>query len=241
VAENSIQNEATLRHVAIIMDGNGRWAKEQGKKTISGHQQGAKTLKKIVEAAVQEKIEYLTVYAFSSENWLRPKEEVEGLMGIMRHMLKNEVKKLYEQNIRLKVIGNISLLPGDLQDLIRKVEEKSLTNNALTLVIALSYGSRQEIIQAVKKMAEKVSSGNIGIEEITEDKFDSVLYTQGIPDPDLLIRTSGEQRISNFLLWQSAYTEFYFTSVYWPDFSVEEFKKAIEVYYRRKRRFGLRV
>tara|TARA_R110002050_G_scaffold294841_1_gene453059 strand:- start:29325 stop:30047 length:723 start_codon:yes stop_codon:yes gene_type:complete len=230
----------SLTHVAIIMDGNGRWAKQQNKKTIFGHQEGAKTLQKIVEESVRQKIKFLTVYAFSSENWLRPKDEVESLMGLMRHMLKNEVKKLYKQNIKLKIIGDRSLLPKDLQDLIQKVEKKSEKNDALTVVMAISYGAHQEILNAVKKVSEQVSKGHLQAEEITQDVFSNFLETKDIPDPDLLIRTSGEQRISNFLLWQCAYTEFYFTPVLWPDFNETEYQKAIETFYGRKRRFGLR-
>lgn len=239
--EDSPKDSNSLQHVAIVMDGNGRWAKQQGKKTLLGHQQGAKTLRKIVEESIRREIKFLTVYAFSAENWLRPKDEVDGLMGLMRHMLKNEAKKLYEQNVCLKVIGTKDKLPKDLQKLIQQVEEKSKTNDALTLVMAISYGARQEIIGAVKNLATQVLEDKINPEEITEEKFESFLDTQGIPDPDLLIRTSGEKRISNFLLWQCAYSEFYFTPVYWPDFDETEYEKAIEDYKTRKRRFGLRI
>ncbi len=239
--EDSPKDSNSLQHVAIVMDGNGRWAKQQGKKTLLGHQQGAKALRKIVEESIRRNIKFLTVYAFSSENWLRPKDEVDGLMALMRQMLKNEAKKLYEKNVRLKVIGKKNKLPKDLQKLIQQVEEKSKTNDALTLVMAISYGARQEIIGAVKNLATQVLADKINPKEITEEKFESFLDTQGIPDPDLLIRTSGEKRISNFLLWQCAYSEFYFTPVYWPDFDETEYEKAIEDYKTRKRRFGLRI
>lgn len=239
--EDSPNETNNLKHVAIVMDGNGRWAKQQGKKTIIGHQQGAKTLRKIVEESIRRHIKFLTVYAFSSENWLRPKDEVEGLMGLMRHMLKTEAKKLYEQNVKLKVIGDKTQLPKDLQKLIHQVEEKSLKNDALTLVMAISYGARQEIVGAVKSLSKQILENKLKPENITESEFENFLDTQGIPDPDLLIRTSGEQRISNFLLWQCAYTEFYFTPVYWPEFDETEYEKAIETYKTRKRRFGLRT
>lgn len=230
-----------LQHIAIIMDGNGRWARDQNKKAIMGHRQGAKTLQKIVEETLRLKIPYLTVYAFSSENWARPKAEVEDLMGLMRHMLRNEAKKLYEQNIKLKVIGDRTLLPQDLQDLIQEVEEKSADKTALTMIMAISYGARQEILAATKALMQRSTDGQLSASELNEKTFEKYLSTAGIPDPDLLIRTSGEQRISNFLLWQCAYAELYFTPVYWPDFGVDEYKKAIDEYYQRKRRFGLRI
>lgn len=217
-----------MQHVAIIMDGNGRWAEARHLPRLEGHRKGAEATRRAMEACGDHKIPYLTLYAFSTENWDRPEDEVRDLMGLLRHYLKNEIKQLNENNIRLRVIGDRSRFDKDLIAQIEQAEAKTAKNTKLNLNIALSYGSRQELEMAAKKLAEK--GGELG----------DYLYTAGIPDPDLLIRTGGELRISNFLLWQMAYTELYFTPTLWPDFDTAEFSKAVEEFHRRVRRFGRR-
>ncbi len=224
----------SLTHVAIIMDGNGRWAKSQGKPRLFGHRRGAENIKSIVEESIAQKISYLTIYAFSTENWHRPQEEVSGLMNLLRFYLKNEIKTFKKQGVRLRMVGERSRLDKDIQELIAHAEKETQDNSVLTLQVALNYGSRGEITEALRKM---VSSG-IEVSQITEEKIGEFLYTAGAPDPDLLIRTGGEQRLSNFLLWQSAYAEFYFTETFWPAFSKQEFQKALSVYDGRERRHG---
>lgn len=226
------------RHVAIIMDGNGRWADRNGVSTISGHRMGAEATRKIVQHAAKRGISYLTLYAFSAENWLRPKGWVEDLMGLLRHNLKNQVQDLAENGVCLKVIGDRSKLPPDIISLIEESEAKTALNNKIHLTMALSYGGRDEILNATKNIAVKIKSGQLTVDEITAEVFAQNLYTAGIPDPDLLIRTSGEERISNFLLWQMAYTEFVFSPTLWPDFSPEDFDQALETYQQRERRYG---
>lgn len=226
------------RHVAIIMDGNGRWADHNHVSTISGHRAGAEAARKIVHHAATRGIPYLTLYAFSAENWLRPQGWVDDLMGILRYNLKHQVQDLVDNGVCLKVIGDRAKLPSDIVDLIEKSEEKTAANARITLIMALSYGSRDEIVNATKKVAEQVKTGHLKVEDITVDTISHHLYTAGIPDPDLLIRTSGEERISNFLLWQMAYTEFVFSPTLWPDFSPEEFDQALETYQQRDRRYG---
>lgn len=227
------------QHVAIIMDGNGRWAKKQGFMTrIKGHESGVSALKNIATAAAEAGVRYLTVYAFSTENWNRPKAEVNGLMRLLVSSLEKEIATLQENKIQLNTIGHIENLPKDCQKGLADVINKTKDNDRMMLTLALSYSSKQEIIEATQKVAEKISSGELNPEEITEDTFRSHLYTSQIPDPDLLIRTSGELRISNFLLWQIAYSELYFTETLWPEFTKEEFNKAIDSYQNRERRFG---
>ncbi|MBE5869793.1 MAG: isoprenyl transferase [Lachnospiraceae bacterium] len=227
------------KHVAIILDGNGRWAKSKGMPRNYGHMQGAKNVETICEAAYNMGIEYLTVYAFSTENWNRPKDEVEALMKLLRNYLKTCLKTAAKNNMCVKVIGDKSGLDRDIRDTIEGLEKATRDYDGLHFQIALNYGSRDEILRAVRKLMSDSAEGNLAAETLDETVFASYLDTAGIPDPDLMIRTSGEQRISNFLLWQLAYTEFYFTSVPWPAFGPEELRKAVEEYNHRDRRYGL--
>ena len=226
------------KSIAIIMDGNRRWAKAQGKPVSFGHKEGAKTLEKIVRYANKIGLEYITVYAFSTENWKRSQEEVSTLMGILRWYLKDCVKKSMKNNVRCRVIGRKEELSPDIVQSIENLEEKTKNNTGLNFTIAINYGGRDEITRAVKKIAADVKAGKINPDDITEQTITDNLDTRELPDPDLLIRTSGEQRLSNYLPWQLAYTEFYFTDTYWPDFSKEELIKAFEKYNKRERRFG---
>ncbi len=225
-------------HVAIIMDGNGRWAKARGLPRSAGHQRGAEAARKAVRAAADAGVSYLTLFGFSSENWSRPDEEVTDLMGLLRFYLKREVKSLEKDGVRLRVIGNRSLLPDDIQELISGAEERTRENKKITLVIALSYGGRAEIVEAAKSIATKAKEGDIDVSEIDEKMFSGFLETSDIPDPDVLIRTSGEKRISNFLLWQTAYSEFIFIDTLWPDFSANDFEAALAEFGARDRRYG---
>ena len=225
-------------HVAIILDGNGRWAKKRFLPRNMGHAQGSKTVERIIEDAFDMGIKYLTVYAFSTENWRRPKDEVDALMKLLRDYLKTCIKRANKNNMRVRVIGDVTGLSEDLREKIEQLEEASKGNTGINFTIALNYGSRDEMIRAMKKMAGDLLAGTLKKEDITEDVFAGYLDTKGIPDPDLMIRTSGEQRLSNFMLWQLAYTEFYFTDVLWPDFNKKELKKAVEYYNGRERRFG---
>lgn len=227
-----------LKHIAIIMDGNGRWAKSRGLPRSAGHKQGAETLKKIASAAADMGIEYLTVYAFSTENWKRPQEEVDYLMGLLRQYLKSGLKEIQDKGARIIFIGEREMLAADIVEQMQKIEEETAANDKFTLCIALSYGSRQEITAACKKLAAKVQSGVLDIGDINENLISSTLYTNNIPDPDIVIRTSGEQRISNYLLWQIAYSELFFTSTLWPDFSSAELKDIVDNYQLRERRYG---
>jgi len=226
------------RHIAIIMDGNGRWATMRGKSRVDGHKAGAETSQKIIRAAKELKIPYITLFGFSSENWNRPQDEVYELMGLLRYYLKRETAELHKSGVRLKVIGQRDRLDKDIVKMIENAEDLTKNNEEITVIIALSYGGQQDIVQAAKQLAEKAISGEIETNDIDEDVFSSCLLTKGIPDPDLVIRTSGEKRISNFLLWQSAYAEFYFTDVLWPDFDKTGLEEAINVFATRERRFG---
>lgn len=226
-------------HVAIILDGNGRWAKAKGLPRKAGHVQGAKNVETICEAAYNMGIKYLTVYAFSTENWNRPQDEVDALMQLLRNYMKTCLKTAAKNNMSVRVIGDKTRLADDIRDSIAKLEEATKDYTGLHFQIALNYGSRDEITRAVKSLAQQVAAGELAPEQITEQTISEHLDTVGIPDPDLMIRTSGEQRISNYLLWQLAYAEFYFTSVPWPDFGKKELEKAIEAYQNRDRRYGL--
>ena len=226
------------QHVAIILDGNGRWAKAKGMPRNYGHAQGSKNVEKICEEAWRMGIKYLTVYAFSTENWNRPKEEVNALMKLLRNYMKTCLKTAAKNDMKVRVIGDITKLDEDIQKRILELEEATKNNGGLNFQIAINYGSRDEITRAVRTLAEDVKEGKLMPEEVNEACIDRYLETHDIPDPDLLIRTSGEQRLSNYLLWQLAYTEFYFTDVPWPDFSKQELEKAIEQYNRRDRRYG---
>ena len=227
------------QHVAIILDGNGRWAKSKGMPRNYGHVQGAKTVEKICEEAYRMGIQYLTVYAFSTENWNRPADEVDALMGLLRNYMKTCLKTAAKNNMCVRVIGEKSRLDEDIRRRIAELEAATKENTGLHFQIAIKYGGRDEIIRAVKKLAKQVQAGELNPEDITQEQFDGALDTAGIPEPDLLIRTCGEQRISNFLLWQLAYTEFYFTPIAWPDFTKEELEKAVAAYNKRDRRYGL--
>ena len=226
------------QHIAIIMDGNGRWAQAKGLTRTAGHKRGAEAVHRAVEGAVEEGIRYLTLFGFSSENWKRPAQEVRDLMGLLRFYLKSEIKKLNNEGIRLRIIGDRHRLEPDIVTLITEAEEITADNLRLDLTIALSYGSRAEIVLASQKIAEQVAAGNITPGDVSEELISSHLYTRDIPDPDLLIRTSGEHRISNFLLWQLAYTELVFIDKRWPDFNKEDFRIAISEFQSRERRFG---
>ena len=226
------------QHVAIILDGNGRWAKAKGMPRNYGHAQGSKNVEKICEEAWRMGIKYLTVYAFSTENWNRPKEEVNALMKLLRNYMTACLKTGAKNDMKVRVIGDITKLDEDIQKRILELEEATKNNGGLNFQIAINYGSRDEITRAVRTLAEDVKEGKLMPEEVNEACIERYLDTHDIPDPDLLIRTSGEQRLSNYLLWQLAYTEFYFTDVPWPDFSKQELEKAIEQYNRRDRRYG---
>lgn len=226
------------QHIAIILDGNGRWAKKRFMPRNYGHAQGSKAVEQICEDAYNLGVKYLTVYAFSTENWARPEDEVESLMKLLRNYMKDCIKRTTKNNMRVRVLGDKTGLPEDLRESIQHLEETSASNTGLNFNIALNYGSRDEMVRAMKRMATDVKEGNMSIDQISEQVFSSYLDTKDIPDPDLLIRTSGEQRLSNYLLWQLAYTEFYFTDVLWPDFDKKELIKAIEYYTSRDRRFG---
>ena len=227
-----------LQHIAFIMDGNRRWAKKRGLPIVMGHRQGAETLINIAKAAKKMGLKYMTVYAFSTENWQREKSEVDGLMELLRQYLDSSFKELQENKVRIIFIGEREMLAADIQAKMAKIETESVNNKEVTLCVALSYGGRQEIVAAAKKIAEQIQEGSLKPEDVTLQTVAETLYTAGIPDPDLLIRTSGEERLSNFLLWQTAYTELYFTKTLWPDFSAEELKQIIDEYELRERRYG---
>ena len=226
------------QHIAIILDGNGRWAKAKGMPRNYGHAQGSKNVEKICEEAWRMGIKYLTVYAFSTENWSRPENEVAALMKLLRNYMKTCLKTAAKNDMKIRVIGDIEPLDDDIKSRIRELEAATTDNGGLNFMIALNYGSRDELTRAAQKMAKDCAEGKIKAEEIDESVFETYLDTHGIPDPDMMIRTSGEQRLSNYLLWQLAYSEFYFTDVPWPDFTKEELVKAIEEYNHRHRRFG---
>ena len=226
------------KHIAIILDGNGRWAKKRGLPRSAGHSMGAKNLENVVRYLKDTSVRYLTVYAFSSENWKRPKDEVDDLMALLEKYLRNYDELLGGEDVRLKIIGRKEGLSDTLIDLINEVEEKSKNRKQLTVSIALNYGGRQEICDAAKKIAEDVKSGKIDVSDIDENLFNDYVYTKNIPDPDLIIRPSGEERLSNFLLWQCAYSEFWFSNVCWPDFTPDKLEGAVADFQKRNRRFG---
>ncbi len=236
--KNKITSDRLPKHVAIIMDGNGRWAVQRGEDRIYGHKKGVDSVREIIEAAAELKIEYMTLYAFSTENWNRPWEEVEALMELMVNSLNSETKKLVDNNITLKVIGDIDRLSDNVRSSLDDTLEKTGKCTGMTLVVALSYSSRWEMIKAVRDISYKIKEGKIDPANIDDKIFENFLTTKDIPDPELLIRTSGELRISNFLLWQIAYCELYFTETLWPDFGKEELYKALVEYQKRERRFG---
>lgn len=235
---SKIDKERLPKHIAIIMDGNGRWAEEQGEDRLFGHYNGVKSVRDIVEGCAELGIGYLTLYAFSKENWDRPEDEVNGLMALLVETIRKEVPTLNKNNIKLNVIGELNMLPQFAKDELDEAIRLTETNNGLTLIMALSYSSRVEIAAAAKKMAEEVAAGILKPEDINQDTFSNYLFTKNYPDPELMIRTSGEFRISNFLLYQIAYTELYFTNTRWPEFRKEHLHNAIVDYQQRERRFG---
>ncbi len=234
----NIDIERLPRHIAIIMDGNGRWAKRRNQPRVFGHRQGAKSVRKVVEAAARLGINNLTLYAFSTENWNRPKQEIKTLMKLLVNALKNELGLMMKNNIRLNAIGHTDMMPTNVQQELQEVLDETKENTGLVLTLALSYGARQEILRAVQEISHKVKNNIISVENVDDNIINKHLYTQNLPDVDLLIRTSGEVRISNFLLWQIAYAELYFTDELWPDFNETSLHKAIADYQKRERRFG---
>jgi undecaprenyl diphosphate synthase len=226
------------KHVAVIMDGNGRWAKQRGIDRVRGHRQGAEAVREIVRTSREIGIEWLTLYAFSEENWKRSKTEISALMHLLKRFLKSELQEMMENGIRLRTIGRTDKLPQNTRYLLDATIDQTAPNRDMTLTLALSYGGRQEIVDAVTKIAKEVHGGRINPDEISSQSFQNYLYAEDMPDPDLLIRTSGEYRISNFLLWQIAYSELYITRTYWPDFRKEEYLSAIQDFQKRERRFG---
>lgn len=226
-------------HIAIIMDGNGRWARKRGLMRTAGHRAGVKTVKKIVRIAGDIGLKYLTLFTFSTENWKRPKDEVSAIMRLLEETTKKELSELLENNVRLIATGNIENIPPKRRNVLLDAIQRTKDNTGLVLNLALSYSGRAEILQAIRNISKDISSGKLNPEDINDELFSSYLQTNGLPDPDLLIRTSGEMRISNFLLWQTAYTELYVTEVLWPDFKEEDFLQAIADYQRRERRFGM--
>jgi undecaprenyl diphosphate synthase len=239
VAHSTIKNVPPLNHLAIIMDGNGRWAKQQGLPRVAGHHQGVQTVTRIVDECISHGIAYLSLFAFSSENWGRPQPEVDALMGLLLQFLASQRQRMLDGGIRLRVIGDRRRLSDSVRAALATTEEETRAGNCLTLVLALSYGGRDEIVRAAQKIAEQAALGLVDFKTLDNKQFSTFLDTTDIPEPDLLIRTSGEMRISNFLLWQSAYAELYFTDVLWPDFDAAELQRAIDDYHCRKRRFGL--
>jgi undecaprenyl diphosphate synthase len=231
---------AVPAHVAIIMDGNGRWASARRLPRLAGHQAGAQAVRRTIESAVRHGVEWLTLYAFSSENWRRPASEVLDLTGLLRHYLRSEVEELFHQGVRLRVIGDRERFAPDIQADFEAAERKTAANTRLNLIVALSYGGRADIVEAARAAAIAVRDGRLDPASLTEESFSRLLMTRAIPDPDLVLRTSGEQRLSNFLLWQSAYAEFVFMDVLWPDFGAAHFAEALAEYARRERRFGAR-
>lgn len=235
----SINKNNVPQHVAIIMDGNGRWAKKQGEDRIFGHHEGVNSVREVVEACGEIGVKYLTLYAFSTENWNRPKEEVDALMELLVSTISLETESLHKKGVKLQVIGDVQSLPPSCQNELQESINKTAGNTTVTLILALSYSSKWEITEAIKTIARQVQAGKLKPEEINSKMVDQHLNTNTYPDPELMIRTSGEHRISNFLLWQLAYAEFYFTDVLWPDFRKNEFYKAIIAYQNRERRFGM--
>lgn len=238
VSGGVMQQENLPRHIAIIMDGNGRWAKQRGLPRVAGHAQGANTVRVIVEACARLGIKALTLYTFSTENWSRPQEEIDILMKMLKEHLKKELPRLEKNNIRFNTIGETHALPADVQQQIDRAKDRTRANQGLVLTLALNYGSRAEILNAVKRIIEDARSGNVNAQAITEGRFEEYLYTRDLPPLDLLIRTSGEMRLSNFLLWQLSYSEIYVTKKLWPDFTKEDLEEAIADFNKRQRRFG---
>lgn len=234
----SIDMTRLPKHIAIIMDGNGRWAAKRALPRKAGHKAGAEAFERLITDAKDLGIHHITVYAFSTENWKRSDEEVNAIMDLMRQYLKNSFQRFLKDNVRMHIIGDISRLDKDIQEQIQEVEEKSREKDGMTVHIALNYGGRDELLRSVQKIAEKALQGQISLQDITEETIEENLDTAGVPDPELLIRTSGEERISNFLLWQIAYSEFYFSDVLWPDFNKKDLLEAIYYYQNRERRFG---
>lgn len=235
---NNLDKDNLPKHIAIIMDGNGRWAAKKGLDRILGHNTGVESVQEVVEEVLNLNIPYLTLYAFSTDNWSRPKHEIGTLMNLLVKSLKNEIDKLIKNNICLNTIGDLSALPKSVQNEVKRVSEKTKNNTKMVLTIALNYGAREEIEYVVKKIASEVKNNTISIEKVDQSIINNHLYTRNLPDVDLLIRTSGEQRVSNFLLWQIAYAELYFTKVFWPDFGKKDLYKALFNYQNRERRFG---
>jgi len=236
--KSKINSSKLPKHIAVIMDGNGRWAKQRGKLRVFGHKNGVRSVRSTIEASAELGIEVLTLYAFSTENWNRPKLEVDMLMALLVNSLKKELKELLKNNIRLQTIGNIDLLPKKVQKELNEVVDKTKNNTRLIVNVALSYSSKEEIVNAFKNISKKIVNNQLSIKEIDQNIINNHLYTRNLPNVDLVIRTSGEKRISNFMLWQIAYAELYFTDIFWPDFTKEEFYKAILDYQQRERRFG---
>ncbi len=234
--ENSVIN--SVKHIGLIMDGNRRWAKANGLDFFTGHKKGAETAKLIIKTAIEEKIQNLTLFAFSSENWKRPATEVEDLMELLKYFLRSEINNLVKNGIKLKILGDISLFPREIKDNLNLALSKTDKNNKLNLIIAINYGSRQEITNSIKNISKKIINKDLKIEDINENLVSSFLYTSGIPDPDLIIRTGGDSRLSNFLLWQSAYSELIFVDKPWPEFKKEDFLSALYEFKKRERRFG---
>jgi undecaprenyl diphosphate synthase len=238
LGEQDLSAPAPPAHVAIIMDGNGRWAKARGLPRVAGHRRGAESVRRTITAAAELGISYLTLFGFSSENWKRPTDEINDLMGLLRHYLRGEIAELHREGVRLVVIGDRARLAPDIVTLIDNAEQLTRDNARLTLIVALSYGGRDDIVRAARKLAADVAAGRIAAQDIDETRLSASLFTAGIPDPDLLIRTSGEQRMSNFLLWQLAYTELVFIDTLWPDFGRADLEKAISDFHGRERRYG---
>ncbi len=235
---NTLDPKKLPKHVAVIMDGNGRWAKKRGLSRVKGHEKGAEAVREIVRASREIGISWLTLYSFSEENWKRSKMEIRALMNLLKRFLRSELKEMQDNGIRLRSIGRLEKLPQDTRKVLLQTMEKTAANRAMTLTLALSYGGRQEIVDAIRRMVSAIEKGNLSAKDISEDMVQEFLYAVDMPDPDLLIRTSGEYRISNFLLWQIAYTEIYITPTLWPDFGKEEFIAAILDFQKRDRRFG---
>ena len=239
VTSNRSSKGLSAMHIAIIMDGNGRWALSRGRPRIEGHRKGAEVISEIIKASLNNGVRYLTLFGFSIENWRRPTNEVNALFGLLRLYLHEERQRLHERGVRIRFIGELSLLPKDIFFLIKEIEKQTKQNRKLNLMVALSYGGRQEITNTIRKIVSKFVLEKSSLETLNEETISENLYTAEIPDPDLLIRTGGEKRISNFLLWQLAYTELVFTDKYWPDFLKEDFEGAISEFYRRERRYGI--
>ena len=230
--------QESLQHIAVIMDGNGRWAQKRGLPRAAGHKKGAETVKEIAKAANERGVRFLTLYAFSTENWQRPKDEVKTLMDLLRQYLKSDLAELHKHGIRIRFIGERYMLDKDIVESMEQLEQNTADNKGMTLILAISYGSRQEIVAAVRKVAAMVKKGDISESDVDIDLVSGMLYTKDVPDPDILIRTSGEQRISNYLLWQLAYAELFFTKTLWPDFTPNELGEIIDNFYLRERRYG---